>query len=360
MHGAAMLDIRIAKTLTHFALDAAFKSDTGITAIFGRSGSGKTTLVNAIAGLARPDNGTITVDGECLFDSARGINLPVERRRIGYVFQDGRLFPHLTVRANLRYGYDLAEPAKRYVEYERVVDLLGLEALLGRRPGNLSGGEKQRVAIGRALLSSPQLLLMDEPLAALDPARKREVLRYIARLHSEISVPIIYVTHAVEEIVQLAERVVLMADGRVVATGTVGEVMGRADLRAQGVVFEGGTVIEARVVAQDREYDLATLEFAGGRLTAPNIDAGVGAAVRVRIRSRDISLALVPPTDISVLNVLKGVVVDVVPEHDARAVVRVKIGDTVLTSRITRYSAQRLGLTPGREVYALIKAVSLN
>jgi molybdate transport system ATP-binding protein len=354
-----MLEIRVAKKLAHFALDAAFSSDTGITAIFGRSGSGKTTLVNAIAGLVRPDNGCITVNGECLFDGTRNINLPVERRRVGYVFQDARLFPHLTVRGNLLYGHDLAKPGKRYVELPRVTELLGLEPLLERRPGKLSGGEKQRVAIGRALLSSPQLLLMDEPLAALDQSRKREVLRYIARLHEEIKVPIVYVTHSVEEIVQLADMVVLMADGRVVATGTVSEVMGRADLRAQGVVFEGGTVIDARVVAHDLEYDLARLEFAGGRLTVPNIDALVGETVRVRIRARDIAIALSAPTDISVLNVLRGRVVDVRPEKDARAVVRVKVGETVLTSRITRYSVQRLALTPGRDVYVLIKAVSL-
>jgi molybdate transport system ATP-binding protein len=354
-----MLDIRVSRKLASFTLDAGFTSDSGVTALFGRSGSGKTTLINAIAGLVRPDEGSITVNGVCLFDRARGIDLPVERRCIGYVFQDGRLFPHLTVRGNLVYGYDLAKPAQRYVEFARVVDLLGLEALLERRPANLSGGEKQRVAIGRALLASPRLLLMDEPLAALDQARKREVMRYIARLHEEISVPIVYVSHAVEEVVQLAETVVLMADGRVVASGTVGEVMGRADLRAQGIAFEGGSVIEARVVAHDLEFDLATLEFAGGRLTVPDIDALIGEAVRVRIRARDVALALSAPPDISVLNVFKGTVIDVIAEQGARALVRVQVGATVLSSRITRYSAERLALAPGKPVYALIKAVSL-
>jgi molybdate transport system ATP-binding protein len=355
-----MLRVRVSKQLPNFALDTEFDSDSGVTALFGRSGAGKTTLVNAISGLAKPDSGRVEIDGVCLFDSARGIDQPVEHRRVGYVFQEGRLFPHLTVRGNLNYGFNLARPRERYVEFGKVVDLLGLESLLERRPGNLSGGEKQRVAIGRALLSSPRLLLMDEPLAALDQSRKREVLRYIARLHEEIKVPIVYVTHSVDEIVQLAETVVLIAGGRVVATGGVGEVMGRADLRAQGVAFEGGTVIEARVVAHDLEYDLATLEFAGGRLSVPGIEAMVGEAVRVRIRSRDISLALSAPADISVLNVLRGSVVDVRPEQDARAVVHVRIGETVLTSRITRYSVKRLGLAAGREVYVLIKAVSLN
>ena len=355
-----MLDIRIKRRLGGFALDAAFRSESGVTALFGRSGSGKTTVVNAIAGLVRPDEGAITVNGVCLFDAARGIDLPVEQRRIGYVFQDGRLFPHLTVRVNLRYGYELAKPAARQVGFDHVVGLLGLEALLERRPGNLSGGEKQRVAIGRALLASPRLLLMDEPLAALDQARKREVLRYIAALHKEISVPIVYVSHAVEEVVQLAETVVLMADGRVVASGAVGQVMGRADLRAQGVAFEGGTVIEARVSAYDPTYNLATLDFDGGQLKAPDIAAAVGELVRVRIRARDIAIALTEPADISVLNVLHGSVLDVVAGDDARAVVRVKVGATVLTSRITRYSAERLQLTPGRAVCVLVKAVSLN
>ena len=355
-----MIDVRITRRLAGFSLDAAFTSDSGITALFGRSGSGKTTLINAIAGLVTPDDGTISVNGMCLFDRARGIDVPVRRRRVGYVFQEGRLFPHLTVRANLRYGFDLAKADGRYIEFGKVVELLGLEALLERRPAKLSGGEKQRVAIGRALLASPRLLLMDEPLAALDHARKQEVLRYIARLHQEISVPIVYVSHAVEEVVQLAETVVLMAAGRVVASGAVGEVMGRADLRAQGIDFEGGTVIEARVAAYDSAYDLATLEFAGGQLKVPGIAAAVGEAVRVRIRARDIAIALTEPADISVLNVLHGSVVDVHAGDDARAVVRVKVGMTVLTSRITRYSADRLKLVPGCPVCVLIKAVSLN
>ena len=355
-----MIEVRITRRLANFALDAEFASDSGITALFGRSGSGKSTLVNAIAGLVTPDNGSISVNGECLFDRARGIDVAVPRRRIGYVFQDGRLFPHLTVSANLRYGLELARPGERYIDFDKVVGLLGLETLLGRRPAKLSGGEKQRVAIGRALLMSPRLLLMDEPLAALDQARKREVLRYIARLHREISVPIVYVSHAVEDVVQLAEPVVLMSDGRVIACGPVGQVMGRADLRAQGVDFEGGTVIDARVVSRDAAYDLATLEFAGGQLKAPGIAATVGEAVRVRIRARDIALALAAPADISVLNILHGRIVDVQAGDDARAVVRVKIGETVLTSRITRYSAERLKLMPGLEVCVLIKAVSLN
>ena len=261
-----MLKVKVSKKLANFELDTEFDSDSGVTALFGRSGSGKTTLVNAIAGLVRPDRGAIEVNGECLFDSARGIDVPVERRRVGYVFQEGRLFPHLTVRANLRYGHDLARRQDRYVEFDHVVELLGLAHLLERRPANLSGGEKQRVAIGRALLASPRLLLMDEPLAALDHPRKNEILRYIELLRDDLGIPIVYVSHAVDEVVRLADTVVMLADGAVVASGGVGEVMGRSELRARAGGFEGGTVIEATVSSCDLDYEITTLRFAGGEL----------------------------------------------------------------------------------------------
>ncbi len=355
-----MLKVKVSKQLANFELDTEFDSDAGITALFGRSGSGKTTLVNAIAGLVRPDRGAIEVNGECLFESARGIDVPVERRRIGYVFQEGRLFPHLTVRGNLNYGYELARPNERYVAVKQVVDLLGLQHLLDRRPANLSGGEKQRVAIGRALLASPRVLLMDEPLASLDNLRKTEILQYIERLHDEIKVPIVYVTHAVEEIVRLAETVVLMAGGRVLATGKVSEVMGKPELRAHTGIFEGGTVIDAQVIAHDLQYDLTALEFAGGTLTVPGVDALVGEPIRMRIRARDVSLALARPVDISVLNVLQGQVVEVNAEEGPTANVRIDVGGVMLVARVTRLSVERLGLRPGREVFALIKAVSLD
>jgi len=355
-----MLNVKIGKQLTDFALDTEFSSDSGITALFGRSGAGKTTVVNAIAGLVRPDRGTITVNGDCLFDSALGIDVPVERRRVAYVFQEGRLFPHLTVRGNLNYGYALAQPGQRYVELKQVVDLLGLEHMLERRPANLSGGEKQRVAIGRALLASPRVLLMDEPLAALDNLRKGEILRYIECLRDEIKVPIVYVTHAVEEIVRLAEMVVLMADGKVLATGKPSEVMGRPELRAHAGIFEGGTVIDAKVAAHDLQYDLTTLEFAGGRLIVPGVDALVGEPMRLRVRARDVSIALTHPHDVSLLNVLKGRVVAVTASAGSSCDLRIDVGGVNLAARITRLSADRLKLTAGSEVYALIKAISLD
>ncbi len=355
-----MLRISVQKKLAGFELAADFESDSGVTALFGRSGAGKTTVVNAIAGLVRPDRGCIEVNGDCLFDSSRGIDVPVERRRVGYVFQEGRLFPHLTVRGNLEYGHRLAGGG-HYTTWTQVVDLLGLEHLLERRSANLSGGEKQRVAIGRALLASPRVLLMDEPLASLDQLRKGEILQYIERLHEEINIPIIYVTHAVEEIVRLADIVVLMAAGKVTATGRPSEIMGKTELRSQGATFEGGTLIDAKVTAHDLQYDLSTLDFAGGSLTVPGVDALVGEPVRVRIRARDVSVALKKPADISVINILEGIIVAINrAQGGASADVRVDVGGTILMARITRHSAERLGLKRGLHVHTLIKAVSLD
>jgi molybdate transport system ATP-binding protein len=223
-----MLDIRVGRRQGHFQVDAAFKTpNTGVTALFGPSGAGKTSVINMVAGLIRPDQGRIVVQERILFDSGQGINLPPERRSIGYIFQDGRLFPHLTVHGNLTYGMKLTPRSLRLIGLDQVVHLLGVEHLLGRRPARLSGGEKQRVAIGRALLTSPRLLLMDEPLSSLDAARKEEVLPFIAKLPRAFSIPILYVTHSVDEIRRLADRLVLMEHGRSIATGGVGEMMSR-------------------------------------------------------------------------------------------------------------------------------------
>lgn len=225
-----MLDLKIQKNQGGFLIDAAFQSiGAGVTALFGRSGAGKTSIINMVAGLVRPDKGRIVLNDRPLFDSEKGINLPPERRRIGYVFQEGRLFPHLTVRANLSYGMDLIPPDRRYADLDQVVALLGIEPVLSRRPAKLSGGEKQRVAIGRALLTSPSLLLMDEPLASLDAERKAEVLPFISRLSREFSIPILYVSHSLEEIKNLADTLVLMEAGRVVAAGPIETLINRLD-----------------------------------------------------------------------------------------------------------------------------------
>jgi len=354
------LTVDVERGLGAFRLKSAFEAGEGVTALFGRSGAGKTSVVNAIAGILRPDRGRIAIDGEVLFDSERGIDVPTPRRRVGYVFQEGRLFPHLNVRQNLRYARLFSAEARRSDRFERVVGLLGLAQLLERRPANLSGGEKQRVAIGRALLSNPRLLLLDEPLASLDAHRRNEIMQYIELMRDEVRIPIVYVSHAVEEVVRLADTVVLMSAGEVAAVGTAEEVMGRTDLRPAAGTFEGGAVIDARVVGQDMQYDLATLAFDGGTLTVTDVDALVGEPVRVRIRARDVSIALDRPQRISIQNVLGGRITAVGPERGGVIDVSIAIGAITLRSRITARAARQLGLAPGLEIYALVKAVSLD
>ena len=354
-----MLEVDIAARRGAFAVHAAFASDASIVALFGRSGAGKSTIVNAIAGILRPERGRIAVGGRVLFDSAAGIDVPPERRRVGYVFQDALLFPHLSVRANLAFGESLTPAAERFVHHDRVLELLGLRSLLERGTGDLSGGEKQRVAIGRALLSSPRLLLLDEPLASLDAHRGNEVLQYIELLRDEIRIPVLYVSHSVEEVVRLADTVVLLSAGEVSAVGAAEEIMGRRDLRAATGAFEGGAIIEARVVDQDMEHDLATLAFDGGTLTVTNVDALIGEPVRVRIRARDVSIALEQPQRISIQNVLQGKVADVGVGAAGIADVEIAVGSAMLRSRITVRAVRQLGLAPGMTVYALIKAVAL-
>jgi molybdate transport system ATP-binding protein len=355
-----MLQLSAQTRLGGFTLDVELESAGGVTALFGRSGSGKTSIINVIAGLLRPARGRVELNGALLFDSARGINLPAERRRIGYVFQDARLFPHLSVRQNLRYGAFFNRGAGAAVDAGPVIRLLGLETLLERRPGALSGGEKQRVAIGRALLASPRILLLDEPLAALDLQRKGEVLGYIERLREELDIPIVYVSHAIEEVVRIADRVALVSEGRVLASGAPDEIMSRLDLRPATGRYEAGAVIETRVLAYDAHDDVTTLGFSGGRLLATNLDALIGEPVRVRVRARDVSLALRAPQDTSILNVLAGRIVEIVEGPGAAADVRLAVGEATLLARVTRRSAERLGLRPGLEVYAMVKAISLD
>ena len=231
-----MLDVAVRRRQGDFVVNAMFRSEeAGVTALFGRSGAGKTSLINMVAGLARPDEGHIIVNDRCLFDSKRSIDLPPEKRRVGYIFQEGRLFPHLSVRSNLTYGMRLTPKAERYVDFEQVVHLLGIEHLIDRRPAKLSGGEKQRVSIGRALLTSPSILLMDEPLASLDVARKAEVLPFIARLSGRFSIPILYVSHSLEEVLNLADSMVVLDTGRAVAAGSIEEL----DEQARLAAFDG-------------------------------------------------------------------------------------------------------------------------
>jgi len=354
------LEVTAHKVIGGFALAAEFSSNGRLTALFGRSGSGKTSVLNAIAGLLRPDHGRIALDGEALFDTSGGVDLPAHRRRIGYVFQEGRLLPHLNVSQNLLYGARFSRGAREGATLDDVANLLGLGALLDRRPHGLSGGEKQRVAIGRALLARPRLLLMDEPLASLDAPRKAEILYYVERLRDETGVPIVYVSHSLDEVVRLADTVVVMSEGRVLSAGSVHEAMGRIDLRPYLGRFEGGAVIEAQVAQQDLESGLARLDFAGGSLYAPEVDALIGERVRVRIRARDVSLSLSRPEGISILNILPGTVVALGSDAGSSVDVQLDVGGTPLISRVTRKSVNTLGIAPGRRVFALVKSVSLD
>ncbi len=354
-----MIDISVRRRIGDFTLDAAFTGDAGITALFGRSGSGKTSIIDLIAGLARPDEGRVTVGGRVLFDSQAGIDLAPERRRVGYVFQEDRLFPHLSVRRNLAYGMARRMAGEDPIKFDQVVEMLGIGDLLQRRPHGLSGGEKQRVAIGRALLSNPLLLLMDEPLASLDAARKEEILPFIERLRDDLAMPVIYVSHAIDEIVRLADTVVLLSDGRVAATGPVEQVMSRFDLRPLTGRNEAGAVIAATVAEHDAAFELTYLDFAGGRLSVPHIDLAVGAAIRVRVRARDVSIALKPPEEISLLNVFRGRVTEIADEPGPQIDLMLDIG-VPLRARITRKSLTQLDLAVGKPVYALIKAIAFD
>ena len=356
-----MLEVDIEHNLADFLLDIHFRADRGLIALFGRSGAGKTSVVNAIAGLLRPRRGRIVIDGSVLLDTEQGIYLPTYRRRAGYVFQEGRLFPHLTVRQNLLFGRWFA-PARerRAANLDDVVDLLGIAPLLDRRPGRLSGGEKQRVAIGRALLASPRLLLMDEPLASLDARRKDEILPYLERLRDEAAVPIVYVSHSIAEVTRLATTIVLISDGRVHAVGPVQEVMGRADIYPLAGRFEAGAVLAVRIAAHDSRWNLTQLTGKFGNLIVPRLDAPVGTALRVRIRARDVILAVTRPTGISALNVLAAEVEQLVPIEEGALEVQLRLGGERLLARVTRRSGEALGLASGSPVFAVIKTVAID
>jgi molybdate transport system ATP-binding protein len=354
------LEVTAKATLGDFVLDAAFASEGRTTALFGRSGSGKTTLVNIIAGLLRPERGQVVVDGTVLFDSDAGIDVPSHKRRIGYVFQEARLFPHLTVKHNLLYGRWFTPKDARHVSLDEVVDLLGLKDLLERGTAQLSGGEKQRVAIGRALLCSPRLLLMDEPLASLDDARKSELLPFIERLRDDARVPIVYVSHAVPEVVRLATTLVLLSDGRVVATGPTAEVLGRLDLFPITGPIEAGAVIEGAVEAHDEHAELTHVRSRAGLFRVPRLDLAPGTRVRMRVRARDVIIAVAPPQGLSALNVLPGKVVEVGPLQGPVADIALDCGGERLLAELTRQSVEVLQLAPGRDVFALVKSVTFD
>ena len=349
------VDIRLSRP--GFTLDVAFDSPGGVTALFGRSGAGKSTIAGLLAGLIKPDRGSITLDGEVLVDRASGRFVPPHRRRIGSVFQDGRLFPHLSVHRNLLYGAWFAGRRAGGKPLTDIVELLGIGPLLDRRPATLSGGEKQRVAIGRALLMAPRLLVLDEPLAALDQARKDEILPYLERLRDETRLPMVYVSHARDEVVRLADQLVVVEGGRVVSSGPIAEVSSRFD-PATGA--EPAAVLAVTVGAIDRPHGLATLDFPGGPLTVPAGHLVPGQPLRLQIRARDVAIATGRPEGLSILNILPATILEVHATGPTAVGLRLDCGGTMLVAEITRLSAETLGLAPGRPVYALVKSVSFD
>ena len=329
----------------------------GVTALFGPSGSGKTTLLRAVAGLEHAPGGTLSINGDVWQDAATFRQ--THQRPLGYVFQEASLFPHLDVRANLEFGQKRVPQAQHRVSLDQAVAMLDIGHLLGRKPARLSGGERQRVSIARALATSPRLLLMDEPLAALDFALKQEILPYLERLHDELDIPVLYVSHAPDEVARLADHIVVMEGGRAVASGPLTDTLARLDLPIR-LGDDAGVVLDAVVAARDAEWHLAHMEFAGGRLWVRDHGLPVGHRARVRILARDVSLARAPTTGTSILNTLPAVVVDSVDDaHPALTLVKLRVGESPLLARLTRRSAHALELAPGLMVYVQIKAVAL-
>lgn len=328
----------------------------GVTALSGPSGCGKTTCLRAIAGLQRTAGNRVEINGATWQDG--GVFVPTHRRPIGYVFQETRLFEHLDVRRNLEFGMRRVPAASRRVSLAQAIELLGIGALMGRRPQTLSGGERQRVGMARALATSPDLLLMDEPLASLDAERKREVLPYLERLHGELAIPVLYVTHAPDEIARLADHLVLLDAGRVVAAGPAATLMTQLDLPlAHGDT--AGAVVQATVTGHEPAYHLTQVAFPGGRLSLPHRGTQVGQAVRVRIQARDVSLTLQRQTDTSVLNILPASVADLADDSPGQVMVGLDLGGTRILARITRKSADALQLAPGTPVHAQVKGVAI-
>jgi molybdate transport system ATP-binding protein len=344
------LRVRIAHRFAGFALDVDLTAPPGLTCLFGRSGSGKTTIVNAVAGLLRPDRAEIVLDGVALHD------LPPHRRRVGYVFQDARLFPHLSVRENLTYGPRVQR--RPVTGLDRIVGLLGIGALMDRRPAGLSGGERQRVAIGRALLSDPRLLLMDEPLAALDAARKAEILPYVEALRDDLGLPILYVSHALSEVARLATTIALVEAGRIAAAGPAATLLSDPATAPLLGLREAGAILTARVAGHEAD-GLTRLDTGAGPLWLPRLQAGPGQALRIRIAAQDVVLSLEAPRGLSALNILPVTVLALRLGEGPGALVQLDLGGQPLLARITRRSAEALALRPGLAVFAIVKSVSV-
>jgi len=358
MNTAAPIEARFALRYLGFDLDVDLRLPAGgVSALFGPSGSGKTSCLRCFAGLESGCEGRIVVAGDTWQDSAGGRFVPPHRRRFGLVFQDARLFPHLTVRGNLRYAMDRAAGPEA-VGFDEVVRLLDIADLLERQPDRLSGGERQRCAIARALLTRPSLLLLDEPLASLDEARKAELLPYLERLRGALSIPMIYVSHSMREVARLADHLVLLERGRVQASGQITEVTARADLDF-GDDEQAGVVLQARCAAHDAEFALTQVQFEGGALWLPRVDCEIGQVLRIRVQASDVSLALEPPRATSILNVLAATVLSRRDDQRGTSLVQLDLGGTRLLARVTRRSATLLGLQFGRTVFAQIKGAAV-
>ncbi|MHB1083456.1 MAG: molybdenum ABC transporter ATP-binding protein [Thiobacillus sp.] len=350
------IDARFRSTLGSFELDAEFSLPArGVSALFGVSGSGKTTLLRLIAGLMRAP-GALTVNGE-VWQNER-IFIPTHRRSLGYVFQEASLFPHLSVRGNLEYGWKRVPATERRIAFDDVVEWLGLDALLQHTPQQLSGGQRQRVAIGRALLASPRLLLMDEPLSALDSNSRAEILPYLERLHQQLALPIIYVSHALEEVARLADTLLLIDAGKITFQGPLVEGLTRLDL-PPAHRDTAGTVIDTTVVSHDATFQITHVARQGIAFELPGLHAAPGEPLRVRIAARDVSLALSMPSQSSILNLLPARITELTDDAPGQVLVQMKLEDSVLLARITRKSAHALNLQPGMRVVAQIKSVAV-
>jgi molybdate transport system ATP-binding protein len=355
-----MLDIDVSKQRGDFRSQVTFTSTTpGVTALFGRSGCGKTTTILMIAGLLRPDRGHIRIDGTVLFDAAQGINIPAQQRGIGYVFQDARLFPHLSVRDNLLYGARRARGRAQRVQLDDVVELLGLAPMLARRPVGLSGGERQRVAIGRALLAQPRLLLLDEPLAAIDVARRGELLPYLERLRDQFSLPMVLVSHQFDEVLRLAGDVVVLENGAVAGHGDVITMSQSPALRAIVGADSLGAVVEGITADVDQTSGLARIDVGAGHLQVESSDLRSGQRVRVQLLARDLILATAPTSGLSVRNSLAGTISKLEPDGQRAWLVHTDIGGATLLVRVTDDARSALALGVGQPVWVLVKAVSL-
>lgn len=343
---------------SHFELDVDIDiPGQGVTAIFGESGSGKTSLLRCIAGLENNMSGSLCVNGE-LWQDAK-VCVPTHKRSLGYVFQEASLFEHLTALGNLQYAIKRSNQTANSELFEQVVSVMGIEGILSQLPEHLSGGERQRVAIARALLSQPKLLLMDEPLASLDTTRKLEILPYLERLRSFFNIPIIYVSHAVDEIVRLADHAVIMQKGKVIAQGGITQLFSKVDLPL-GVSNEVGAILECKIVERDQQWHLMRVTFDGGELWLPNVENNQNQTQRIRVLASDVSLTLMPHTDSSILNVLSGQIVEVINDQDpAMSLVRLKVGESYLLARLTQKSLQSLALTLGKSVWIQIKSAAI-